>query len=70
MEGVLTVSIAMMAVAFIVKFPDEERRKPSWGFLNQEQLDFQIRRLNADRGDVDPDPFSWKRFLQPATVSL
>lgn len=67
MEGVITCGVAIFAIAFIVKFPDEEKAKPSWGFLNHAQLDVIISRLNADRGDVEPEQFTWRRFLQPAT---
>lgn len=69
MEGVITCGVAIFAISFIVKFPDEERSKPSWGFLNREKIDFVIERLNADRGDVEPEKFTWKKFLEPATVS-
>lgn len=67
MEGVITCAVAIFAISFLVKFPDEEREKPSWRFLNVQQLNLVIDRLNADRGDVDPEEFTWKRFLQPAT---
>jgi hypothetical protein len=69
MEGVITCGVAFFAFSFIVKFPDEEKKKPSWGFLNVDNLDFQIDRLNKDRGDVDLEPFSWQKFLAPAKVS-
>ena len=68
MEGVITCAVAIFAAAFIIKFPDEERGKPSWGFLKSQELEFVIDRLNADRGDVEPEKFSWKKFLEPATV--
>jgi hypothetical protein len=67
MEGVLTCAVAIFAYAFLIKFPDEEKTKPSWRFLSPEQTDFLIARLNAERGDVEPEKFTWKRFLQPAT---
>ncbi|OAL50219.1 major facilitator superfamily protein [Pyrenochaeta sp. DS3sAY3a] len=65
-EGVITCGVAIFAITFIIKFPDEERTKPSWGFLKPEELDFVIDRLNADRGDAEPEKFSWKKFLEPA----
>lgn len=68
MEGVITVAVALFAMFFVVRFPDEERNKPSWRFLSRDNLEFVIARLNADRGDVEPDSFTWRRFLQPATV--
>jgi hypothetical protein len=67
MEGVITCAVAIFSYAFLIKFPDEEKAKPSWGFLNPEETDFLIARLNAERGDVEPEKFTWKRFLQPAT---
>ncbi|KAF2740951.1 major facilitator superfamily protein [Polyplosphaeria fusca] len=66
-EGVITCAVAIFAITFIVKFPDEERTSPSWRFLSPDKLEFVIDRLNADRGDVEPEAFTWKRFLQPAT---
>lgn len=65
-EGVITCGVAIFAITFIVRFPDEERTKPSWGFLKPHELDFVIDRLNADRGDAEPEKFSWNRFLEPA----
>ncbi|KAF2848883.1 MFS general substrate transporter [Plenodomus tracheiphilus IPT5] len=38
--------------------------KPSWGFLKPHEIDCIIARLNADRGDVEAEKFSWKRFLE------
>lgn len=70
MEGVITCAVAIFSVFFMVKFPDEERKKISWNFLKPQELEIVIHRLNADRGDVEPEEFTWKRFLQPATVSL
>jgi len=67
MEGVITCAVAIFAISFIVKFPDEERTKSSWGFLKPVEIDFVIARLNADRGDAEPETFTWKRFLQPTT---
>ncbi|KAI8934625.1 hypothetical protein NX059_008318 [Plenodomus lindquistii] len=64
MEGVITCAVALFAVTFIVKFPDQERKNPSWGFLKPREIDCVIARLNADRGDVEAEAFSWKRFLE------
>jgi hypothetical protein len=63
MEGVITCGVAIFAVSFIVKFPDQEKAKPSWGFLKPQEIDLVIDRLNADRGDVAPEKFSWPKFL-------
>ena len=66
MEGVITGAVAIFASIFLVKFPDEEKTKPSVRFLSPEQLQGLIDRLNADRGDADAEKFTWKRFLEPA----
>ncbi|KAK6819457.1 hypothetical protein PG987_015940 [Apiospora arundinis] len=66
-EGVLTCAIAMFSFSFLVRFPDQEKEKPSWRFLSEDQLSFLIGRLQADRGDAESEAFTWKRFLQPAT---
>ncbi|KAF1358866.1 MFS general substrate transporter [Lizonia empirigonia] len=54
MEGVITCGVAIFTLAFIVKFPDQEKVSPSWGFLK-------------NPGDVAPEAFSWKKFFAPAT---
>lgn len=66
MEGVITVAVAMFAAVFLVKFPDEEMKKPSVKFLKKEDLHFVTERLNADRADVEAEPFSWGKFLEPS----
>lgn len=68
MEGVITIGVALFSIGFMVKFPDEERERPSYRFLTPEDLDLQISRLNHDRGDAEAEPFSWQKFLAPATV--
>ncbi|KIW74783.1 hypothetical protein Z517_11553 [Fonsecaea pedrosoi CBS 271.37] len=67
LEGLITVTLAMIAVVMMVKFPDEEMTKPSPKFLTKEELNFVTARLNADRADVSLEPFAIKRFLEPAT---
>jgi hypothetical protein len=68
MFGVFTVAAATFGALMMVKFPDEELQKPSKiKFLSRDQLDFAASRLNADRADVDLEPFTWKRFFEPAT---
>lgn len=64
MEGVITCAVALFAVLFIIKFPDQEKANPSWKFLAPHEIDSIIARLNADRGDVEAEQFSWARFLE------
>ncbi|OAX80470.1 hypothetical protein ACJ72_05198 [Emergomyces africanus] len=66
MEGVITIAIAIFAYAFIVRFPDEERNKPSFRFLKPDECQFVVERLEKDRGDVEPEKFNLVKFLKPA----
>lgn len=66
MEGVITCAVGILAYFLIVKFPDEELTKPSPWFLKPDELKTVISRLDADRGDVDAEPFQWRRFIAPA----
>lgn len=67
MVGVFTVGAGMFGAIMMVKFPDEELKTPSVKFLSRDELDFATARLHADRADVELEPFTLKRFLEPAT---
>ena len=56
----------MFSALFLIKFPDEEVKKPSFKFLSQDQIKFTLDRINAERGDADSEPFSWRKFFEPA----
>ncbi len=62
----ITCAIAVFALLFMVKFPDQERHNPSFRFLKPEELEHVISQLQNDRGDVEAEPFTWKLFLTPA----
>ncbi|OJD14158.1 hypothetical protein AJ78_05464 [Emergomyces pasteurianus Ep9510] len=66
MEGVITVAIALFAYMFIVRFPDEEIKKPSFRFLKPDECQFIVERLEKDRGDVEVEKFNLVKFLKPA----
>jgi len=66
MEGLFTVTVSLVAFVLMIRFPDEEVKKPSKMFLNPEETKHVIAELNKDRGDVDPESFSWAKFLKPA----
>lgn len=51
---------------FVVRFPDEERGKPSFKFLKPDECQFIIERLEKDRGDVEVEEFNLVKFLKPA----
>ncbi len=62
----ITTVIAIFAVIVMVQFPDQERKKPTFKFLKPEEIEFCIARLQADRSDVEAEPFSWSKFLKHA----
>lgn len=57
-------AVAIICYIFIVDFPDKAHK--AWGFLNDREQAFIIRRLNKDRGDADPEAFTLRKFLRPA----
>lgn len=65
-EGVITCGLAIIGYLLIVRFPDQERDRPSFKFLSREECDFVIDKLNRDRQDVATDAFSIGKFLRPA----
>ncbi|EWC47100.1 hypothetical protein DRE_03469 [Drechslerella stenobrocha 248] len=62
MQGVITCVIAIIAYIFLVPFPDANAWK-AWAFLNKAEVNWIIRKVNADRGDVHPEEFTMRRFL-------
>ncbi|KAL5337395.1 major facilitator superfamily domain-containing protein [Aspergillus crustosus] len=64
MQGVLTFIIGILCIIFVVDFPDKGYK--TWGFLNERECAFILRRLNRDRGDAEPEPWSLVKFLRPA----
>ncbi|KAL1959898.1 hypothetical protein VTO42DRAFT_566 [Malbranchea cinnamomea] len=64
LEGVISATVGILCWIFIVDFP--ERGHEAWGFLSEKECAFVIRRLNRDRGDANPEPWNFKKFLRPA----
>ncbi|OJJ54955.1 hypothetical protein ASPSYDRAFT_34775 [Aspergillus sydowii CBS 593.65] len=64
MQAVLTFIIGILCMIFVVDFPD--RASKAWGFLSEKECAFVLRRLNRDRADANPEPFSLGKFLRPA----
>ena len=48
MEGVITISVAIFAFSFIIKFPDQEKIKPSWYVCHYRHICLQS--TNASQG--------------------
>ncbi|KAL8960469.1 MAG: hypothetical protein Q9183_005460, partial [Haloplaca sp. 2 TL-2023] len=64
MEGAITCAASFLAYLFLVDFPEKADR--SWSFLDKDERDFIIRRINKDREDATVEPFTFARFLRPA----
>jgi hypothetical protein len=56
--------VGIVCFIFVVDFPDKGHK--AWGFLTQEECTFILRRLDRDRADAQPEPFSMAKFLRPA----
>lgn len=62
-EGILTCLIAIIAYVFLVPFPDSGAER-AWGFLKKREVDWIMRKVDNDRGDVKLEPFTVGRFLR------
>jgi hypothetical protein len=60
-EGLLTVVIGFGGYWLLVDFPDSDRKV--WGFLNEKERAWIVRRVKADRGDNTVTDFNWVSFL-------
>jgi hypothetical protein len=64
-EGTLTMALAIAGYWLLVDFPDKAHK--SFKFLNERETKFVIDRVDRDRGDAKPEPFSIRKFLGAAT---
>lgn len=46
----------------IVDFPEDSPK--SWRFLNEKEAAFVVARIEHDRADVIPEPFTWAKYLK------
>ncbi|KAL8743510.1 MAG: hypothetical protein Q9190_004139 [Brigantiaea leucoxantha] len=65
MEGIITCLVGIAGYFSLVDFPEKAATK-SLAFLNPQECEFIIRRVNRDRGDALPEEFSFGRFFTPA----
>lgn len=61
-EGALTCFLGIVGYWALVDFPDKAHK--SWKFLNEREAKFIIDRVNRDRGDAKPEPFSVAKFFK------
>lgn len=56
-EGAVTIVLGLSAFFLVQDFPEKNQ------FLSEEETKFVIERLERDRGDVEVDPWTMKKFL-------
>ncbi|KAJ6134596.1 hypothetical protein N7523_000918 [Penicillium sp. IBT 18751x] len=64
LEGVISIGLGFLVYYLIVDFPDKASQ--SRKFLNEEEIEFVVQRINYDRLDAEAEEFSLRRFLKPA----
>ncbi|CAG9962883.1 unnamed protein product [Clonostachys byssicola] len=60
-QGLITMVIGFVTFVWIVDFPEEAHN--SFWFLTKEEQELAVARINEDRSDVEPEPFSWGAVL-------
>jgi len=60
-QGAITAFIGIITFWWMVDFPENAHK--SFMFLNPEEAKIAANRIEKDRGDVEPDPFSWPKVL-------
>ncbi|KAK3317857.1 general substrate transporter [Cercophora scortea] len=61
-EGIITCLLGIAAYWLLVDFPDSSRA--TWQFLGEREREWVCARVQADRGDVRPQPFSLIQYLK------
>lgn len=60
-QGLVTCTIGIVTYWWMVDFPENAQR--SFYFLSESEALVATRRIQADRDDVVPEPFSWSKVL-------
>lgn len=63
-QGAIAAFMGVVTYWWMVDFPENAHR--SFFFLTPEESEIAAARIEKDRGDVKPDPFSWPKVLQHA----
>lgn len=63
-EGALTMALGIGAYVALVDFPDKAHK--SWKFLTEREAKYIIARVDRDRGDAKPEPWSTSKFFRAA----
>ncbi|OKL56790.1 hypothetical protein UA08_07789 [Talaromyces atroroseus] len=60
-QGLIACFIGIVTYWWMIDFP-EKAGKSLW-FLSESEIQLALDRIRKDRGDVIPDPFSWKKIV-------
>lgn len=60
-EGIITCVLGISGYWLLVNFPDSKRS--NWSFLGDREKAWIVARIEADRGDVKVQAFTWKKWL-------
>ncbi|KAJ4345650.1 uncharacterized protein N0V89_011784 [Didymosphaeria variabile] len=60
-QGAITAFIGILTYWWMVDFPENANK--SFMFLTEEESEIAANRIEKDRGDVEPDKFSWSKVL-------
>ncbi|KAI0544343.1 major facilitator superfamily domain-containing protein [Xylaria curta] len=61
-EGIVTILLGFIGYWLLVDFPESKRK--TWKFLSMRERAWVIRRVNADRGDVEAPRFQLGEYLR------
>lgn len=64
MQGVITCAFAIVGWIFMVRFPDQEIKRPSVRFLRPEESRFIVDKINRDRDDAEVEKFNMRKYLE------
>ncbi|KAL4951623.1 MFS general substrate transporter [Aspergillus filifer] len=60
-QGLITCVIGIVTYWWMIDFPENAQK--SFLFLSETEAKIAVQRIQADRGDVVPDPFEWRKVL-------
>ncbi|KXJ95204.1 permease of the major facilitator superfamily [Microdochium bolleyi] len=60
-QGLISMAIGLLTYFWIVDFPEHAHK--SFCFLTPAEQALAVRRINADRRDVEPEPFAWSKIF-------
>jgi MFS family permease len=68
-QGSITAFLGLVTYFWMVDFPESSNR--SFHFLNESESKIVSARIQNDRGDVQPDPFTWSKvFMHAADIKI